>query len=149
MFRWLLFVIVVAGTMCACKEHFESYYPSASSAAKTGAFDHGWLPEMLKPDVMNIDVMNITEWHDFASNESRGRFALDERVLNTLRSSCQPATDMPRKTWSTPEWFPASITRGEAAAHGMLIFRCDNFFVAADKAAATGFFWEDEAVYGR
>ena len=125
--------------MSGCKEKFESYYPSAATAVKAGAFDHGWLPDVLKPD-----VMNIREWHDVASNEVRGSFALNERVLNSLQSSCKPSKDVPRKTWSMPEWFPFSITRGDAGAHGMRIFRCDDFFIAADRTAAAGYFWETQ-----
>src|ERR1700722_19328666 len=83
--RRLLPMIVVVGIMCACREKFESQYPSAADAAKAGEFDRGWLPEVLKPD-----AMNIREWHDIASNEVRGRFALNERVLNRLQSSCKP-----------------------------------------------------------
>src|SRR5258707_8323883 len=90
----LLFLVIVAGIMCACTEKFESRYPSAAAAANAGAFDHGWLPDVLKPD-----VMNIREWHDIASNEVRGRFALNERVLKSLQSSCRPDMDVPRKTW--------------------------------------------------
>ena len=134
--RRLLLLMIIAGIMCACEEKFESYYPSAADAANAGAFDHGWLPEVLKPD-----VMNIKEWHDIDSNEVRGRFALNERVLNSLQSSCKPGLDVPRKTWSMPKWFPASITRGDAAAHSIRIFRCDDFFVAEDTAAAAGYFW--------
>jgi len=132
----LLLLVIVAGIMSGCEEKFESYYPSATAAAKAGVFDHGWLPGVLKPD-----VMNIREWHDIASSEVRGRFALNERVLNSLQSACKPAMDVPRKTWSMPEWFPASIARGDAVVHGMRIFRCDDFFVAVDTAAAAGYFW--------
>jgi hypothetical protein len=122
--------------MCACKEKFESYYPSAAAAAKAGEFDRGWLPDVLKPDVMDIRL-----WYDIDSNEVRGKFALNERVVNSLQSTCTPGIDVPRRSWLMPEWFPASITRGDATAHGIRILRCDNFFVATDTAAATGYFW--------
>jgi hypothetical protein len=134
--RRFLLLVIIAGMMCACQERFESYYPSATAAANLGAFDRGWLPEVLKPD-----VENIREWHDIDSNEVRGRFALNKRVLNSLQSSCRPDFDAPRKTRSMPEWFPTSISRGEATTHGMRIFRCDDFFVAVDAAAANGYFW--------
>jgi hypothetical protein len=136
MIRRFLLVALISGTMCACKEKFESSYSSAADAGKLGAFDHGWLPEVLKPD-----VMNIREWHDIASNEVRGKFALNTRVVNTLQSSCKSDMDIPRKTWSMPDWFPASIYRGNAAADGMRIFRCDEFFVAVDTGASSGYFW--------
>jgi hypothetical protein len=134
--RRFLPLIVVAGLMCACKEKFESRYASAADAAKAGEFDRGWLPEVLK-----ADVMDITEWHDIASNEVRGKFIMNETVLNSLKSSCKAGTDVPRKTWSTPKWFPDAITHGDAAAHGMQVFRCDEFFIAVDKAGAAGYFW--------
>ena len=132
----LLLLMIVAGVMCTCKEKFESNYSSAADAAGAGAFDRGWLPDVLKPD-----VMNIKEWHDIASNEVRGKFALNERVLSSLESSCKPSSDTPRKTWSMPKWFPDSITRGDATGHGMRIFRCDDFFVAVDRAGSSGYFW--------
>jgi hypothetical protein len=135
--RKLSLLVIVVGTMNGCKEKVESNYPSVAIAVKDGAFDRGWLPELLKPD-----VVNIWEWHDIASNEVRGRFALNERVLNRLQSTCKPAVDAPRKSWSMPDWFPESIPHGVAEAHGMRIFRCDNFFIAADAATEAGYFWE-------
>jgi hypothetical protein len=132
---WLL--IIVAGIMSACQEKFESRYPSATAADKAGAFDHGRIPDLLKPD-----VTDIREWYDIASSEVRGRFALNPGVLNRLKSSCTPATDVPRRTRSMPGWFPVSITSGDAAAQGMSVFRCTDFFVATDKSAAAGYFWE-------
>src|SRR5258705_10423142 len=111
--------------------------PSTTAAEKSGAFDHGWIPDLLKPD-----VTDITEWHDIASSEVRGRFALNPGVLNRLKSSCTPATDMPRRTRSMPAWFPVSITSGDAAAQDMSVFRCADFFVALDKLAVAGYFWE-------
>jgi hypothetical protein len=134
--RRLLQLIVFGGIMCACKEKFESQYPSAVDTAKSGEFDRGWLPELLKPD-----VMNIREWHDIASNEVRGRFDLNGRVLNSLNSSCKSAMDVPRKTWSMPDWFPDAITQGKAVAHGMQAFRCADFFVAVGTRTAAGYFW--------
>jgi hypothetical protein len=134
--RRLLALLVVAGIMCACEEKFESQFPSAADATKAGEFDRGWLPVVLKPD-----VVDIREWHDIASNEVRGRFDLNERVLNSLQSSCNSGMDVPRKTLSMPKWFPDSITHGDAAAHGMRVFRCDDFFVAVDKGVAAGYFW--------
>lgn len=134
--RRLLPSIAFLGIMCACTEKFESHYPSAGAAAKAGEFDRGWLPDVLKPD-----AMDIKEWHDIASNEVRGRFDLNDRILSSLQSSCKLSVDVPRKTWSMPKWFPDSITRGDANARGMRIFRCDDFFVAVDKATGTGYFW--------
>ena len=135
--RRLSLLVIFVGTMSGCKEKFESNYSSVAIAVKDGAFDRGWLPELLKPD-----VVNIREWHDIASNEIRGRFALNRRVLDSLQSTCKPAVDVPRKTWSMPEWFPESIPHGNAEAHGMRIFRCKNFFIAADAVAQAGYFWE-------
>jgi hypothetical protein len=134
--RRLLLLITIVGLMCGCKEKFESYYPSAAAAAKAGEFDRGWLPDVLKPDVIDIGL-----WYDIDSNEARGKFALNERVVNSLQSTCKPGMNVPRRSWSMPEWFPASITRGDATAHGIRIFGCDNFFVATDTAAGTGYFW--------
>jgi hypothetical protein len=137
MIRRLWLLIIVAGITSACQEKFESHYPSTTAAEKSGAFDHGWIPDLLKPD-----VTDISEWHDIASSEVRGRFALNPGVLDRLKSSCTPATDMPRRTRSMPEWFPVSITSGDAAAQGMSVFRCADFFVASDKSAVAGYFWE-------
>jgi hypothetical protein len=134
--RRFLLLIVVTGIMCACREKFESHYPSAADATKAGEFDRGWLPVVLKPE-----VVGISEWHNIASNEVRGKFDLNERVLNSLQSSCKSDMDVPRKTRSMPEWFPDSITQGKAVAYGMEVFRCDDFFVAVDTRTATGYFW--------
>jgi hypothetical protein len=131
----LLLLIIATGIMYACKEKFESY-PSAADAVKAGEFDRGWLPDVLKPD-----ATNISEWHDIASNEVRGKFALNERIVKSLQTTCKPGSDVPRKTWSMPAWFPALISSGKAAEHGMQIFRCDDFFVAVDTPAAAGYFW--------
>ena len=132
----LSLLLIIDGMMCACQEKFESYYPSAAAAAKAGAFDRGWLPDVLKPD-----VKDIREWHDIASNEFRGKFVLNERVVNRVQSSCRPGFDVPRKTRSMPEWFPLTISQGEATTHGMRVFRCDDFFVAVDTTTADGYFW--------
>jgi len=132
----LLPLIIAAGIMCACKEKFESYYPSAADAVKAGEFDRGWLPDVLK-----ADVTNIREWHDIASNEVRGKFTLNERVVKGLQTTCKPGSDVPRRTWSMPSWFPASISAGKAGANGTLIYRCEDFFVAVDSAASSGYFW--------
>jgi len=134
--RKLLPLIAFAGIMCACTEKFESHYSSAEAAAKAGEFDRGWLP-----DVLNPDAVDIKEWHDVASNEVRGRFDLNDRILSGLQASCKLSMDVPRKTWSMPEWFPDSITHGDATARGMRIFRCDDFFIAVDTKAAAGYFW--------
>jgi hypothetical protein len=134
----LFLLTIAAGITCACREKFESYYPSAAAAVKAGEFDRGWLPDVLKPD-----VTNIREWHDIASNEVRGKFALNERIVKSLQTTCKPGSDVPRKTWSMPAWFPASISSGKAAEHGMQIFRCDDFFVAVDTTAAARYFWAE------
>jgi hypothetical protein len=134
--RKLLPLIALAGIMCACTEKFESHYASAEAAAKAGEFDRGWLPDVLKPD-----AADIKEWHDIASNEVRGRFDLNDRVVSSLQSSCKLGKDVPRKTWSMPKWFPDSIMSGDATARGMRIFRCDDFFIAVDTKAAAGYFW--------
>jgi hypothetical protein len=122
--RRLLLLIMVAGIMSACQEKFESHYPSATAADKAGAFDHGRIPDLLKPD-----VTDIREWYDIDSSEVRGRFALNPGVLNRLKSSCTPATDVPRRTRSMPEWFPVSITSGDAAAQGMSVFAVLTFML--------------------
>jgi hypothetical protein len=82
--RKLLPLIAFAGIMCACTEKFESHYSSAEAAAKAGEFDRGWLP-----DVLNPDAVDIKEWHDVASNEVRGRFDLNDRILSGLQASCK------------------------------------------------------------
>jgi len=133
----LSFLVIVVATMSACQEEFETHYPSAADAAKAGEFDRGWLPELLKPD-----AADIREWHDIDSNEVRGKFAMNARIHGILESSCSSAKDLPRKTWFMPSWFPSSIYRGDAAAHDIQIFRCNNFFVAEDKTAAVGYFWD-------
>ena len=134
--RRLLPLIVLSAVTGACKEKFESHYSSAVDAAKAGEFDRGWLPEVLKPD-----TMDIREWHDVASNEVRGRFVLNARVVNSLKASCEPGMDVPRKTWSMPKWFPDPITRGDARSRGMQFFRCDDFFIAIDTRGTSGYFW--------
>jgi hypothetical protein len=134
--RRLLLVITLVVFMCACKEKFETYYSSATAAAKAGEFDRDWLPDLLKPDVMDIRL-----WYDIDSNEVRGRFALNERVVRSLGSRCEPGMNVPRKSSSMPEWFPASITSGGSAAHGMQILHCDKFYVAIDTPAGVGYFW--------
>jgi hypothetical protein len=134
--RQISLLIVILVSMNACKEKFESHYSSATDAAKAGEFDRGWLPDVLKPD-----IRNISEWHDVASNEARGRFVLSEEFLNRLRSSCVISADVPRKTSSMPDWFPAAIYRGESSKEGMLIFRCEDFFVAINQQTKNGYFW--------
>jgi len=86
--RRLLLVITLVVFMCACEEKFETYYSSATAAAKAGEFDRGWLPDLLKPDVMDIRL-----WYDIDSNEVRGRFALNERVVRSLGSRCEPGNE--------------------------------------------------------
>lgn len=134
--RRLFLVIVLGGIVCACHENSESQYPSAADAGKAGEFDRGWLPDVLKPD-----VTDIREWHDIASNEARGRFVLNAGVVDRVKASCKPDMDVPRKTWSMPNWFPDSISGGDEVTHGMQVFRCDDFYVAVDSAANEGYFW--------
>jgi hypothetical protein len=103
----LLLLIIAAGIMYACQEKFEkfeSHYPSAADAVKAGEFDRGWLPDVLKPD-----ATNIREWHDIASNEVRGKFAVNERIVKSLQTTCKLGSDVPRKTWSMPAWFPVNL----------------------------------------
>ena len=142
--RKVSLLVIVVGMMSGCKEKFESSYSSVAVAVKDGAFDRGWLPELLKPD-----VVSIKEWHDISSNEIRGRFALNQGVMDRLQSTCTRAVDVPRKTWSMPNWFPESIPQGDAEAHGMRIFRCDNFFIASDVPAQAGYFWEADYPRGK
>jgi hypothetical protein len=136
--------VTFSACMSACRDSAESHYPTAAAAAQAGMFDHGWLPEVLKPDAADITV-----WYDIASNEVRGKFALNPAVTERVRSTCKPASDVPRKTWWMPRWFPASIPAGVAAPTGLQIFRCDDYFVATDRALGKGYFWETEHQYPR
>lgn len=134
---WIM--VPILASMVACKDSVESHYASAASAAQAGMFEHGWLPEILKPDSQDITV-----WYDIASNEVRGKFAMNPALTERVRSICKPANDKPRKTWWMPGWFPASITQGELGEHGLQSFRCDDYFVAVDPHNSDGYFWETE-----
>jgi len=137
---WIL--VTLSAFMTACRDSTESHYPTTVAAAQAGMFDRGWLPEILKPDAGEITV-----WYDIASNEVRGKFALNPAVTERVRSTCKTASDVPRKTWWMPNWFPASITTG--APVGLQIFRCNDYFVATDGAQGKGYFWETERQYPR
>jgi hypothetical protein len=131
-----LLILAVSFTV-GCHEKFEYHYATVVEAAHAGAFDHGWLPNILRPDVTDINV-----WYDTASGEVRGTFVANHALVNRMTSSCSSANDVPRRTRSMPDWFPSSITTGKAASEGVSQFRCTDFFVATDRNGVKGYFWE-------
>jgi hypothetical protein len=133
----LTVVVMVAAVvvMSGCNEQLEKHYPTAATAAQAGAFDHGWIPRVLQPD-----VTDIREWHDLDTNEVRGRFAPNDSVLNRLQSTCKQGGDLPRRVRSAPNWWPDSVNNG-GSAKNTPVFHCDNFFITTDTQKATGYFW--------
>jgi hypothetical protein len=118
MIRTALVLVVGVVTITGCNEQVESHYPVVAAAAQAGAFERGWLPAVLKPD-----VTDIREWHDVDTNEVRGRFVLNDPVLHRLQSDCKQATEVPRHIRSAPSWWPESIP-GDEAATAIPVFRC-------------------------
>jgi hypothetical protein len=137
-------VIFSVSFMFGCKDSVESHYESVAVAAHAGMFDHGWIPQILKPDVRDMVV-----WYDVSSNEVRGKFALNPGVTERIQSLCKPASNRPRRTWWMPGWFPAPINQGGASEHGLQMFRCEDYFVATEPATGNGYFWEMEIQYPR
>ena len=133
-------VLTAASTLLVtgCNELRESHYATSDAATKAGAFERGWLPVVLQPD-----ITDIREWHDLDSNQVRGLFTINHTVLVRMQSECKKSSEVP-PIEPAPEWWPRSKSEGEAET-GVLVVHCGEFFVAIDGANRTGYFWEDRS----
>lgn len=117
--------------LIGCNETPETQYATASAAAQDQAFERGWMPPVLQPDVTDIH-----ETHDIDSNRVVGQFALNGSVLERLQSSCKHASSDPP---SIPaKWLPHVSSE---RLRTLEVVRCDNFFVATDMKNRIGYFW--------
>jgi hypothetical protein len=137
--RKIVVTITSALLLTSCDERRKSHYPTADAATKAGAFERGWLPVVLQPD-----LTDIREWHDLNSNDVRGRFTINHVVLLRMQSECKKSSEIPPIELA-PEWWPRSISEGEAET-GVRVVHCREFFVAIDAANRTGYFWDDHRV---
>lgn len=76
-------ILAVCTIAVGCHETPESRYPTAAAAATAGAFQRGWLPEVLQPD-----ATDIYETHDIDSNRGHGTFAANPHLIHRLDSDC-------------------------------------------------------------
>jgi hypothetical protein len=131
----VVFLIAVALFLMGCDEFPETHYATASDAMQDGAFEHGWLPAVLLPDVMDIH-----EAHTIDSNRRGvGQFALNTALLGRLRATCKPATANPVSPPYIPErWGPYADGQ---RLRTLPVVRCESFFVATDLENRLGYFW--------
>jgi hypothetical protein len=132
--RTVLVMVASLLPVTGCKEQLESRYPSVKTAVQAGAFKRGWLPTVLQPD-----ATDMREWHDLDSSEVRGRFALNDSVLNRLQSACKESLEEP-PVGTGPSWWLHTNLDGKIAA-SFHVVRCDNFFVSTDRENGIGYFW--------
>ena len=117
-------VIVLAMASSACigpfSEDLESHYPDVAAARRQGAFERGWLPDIVPEDATDIWEMhnldtNIT-WACFGIPQGPGglRTLLDKRGAQRVSG---PISDGPPALFGAREWWPRSMARAEIEAY--------------------------------
>jgi len=120
--RFLIGAIAVTFLGCVgpFSEDFESQYPDVNAARADGAFDRGWLPEII-PD----DSIDIREMHNISSSVTWGCFVVPsgtEEVRRKLKSLGAgrvpgPISSGPRGLFRVRAWWPECMTSTSVEAY--------------------------------
>ena len=105
--------IAIFGCVGPFSEDFESQYPDVKAARAAGAFQRGWLPEIVADDSIairemhNIDT-NLT-WGCFVSPSGTEKIREKLKGLGASRSP-GPVSSGPRGLFGVRDWWPQSMT---------------------------------------
>jgi hypothetical protein len=105
-------LLILGGSACALSDDVESHYEGVKAARDRGAFDHGWLPEIIPSDATDIwELHNIdTNWTWACFRTASGPEAV--RALLAQKGAVQmsgPVDKGPSYVLRTYEWWPASM----------------------------------------
>ncbi len=105
-----------------CRERICVEYTDRSSAKRAGAFDRGWLPE-----VIPIDARAIKECHNLDTGETRIHFLLEsEARLKEFEATLGRATDDTNLAPDGWQWWPRELEgllrADQLRAKGYLLF---------------------------
>ena len=109
-----------------CNEQRKTTYDTAASAAKDGAFDRGWLPDVLLPD-----ASDISEDHDLDSNRGEARFQPTAQLEVRVKQQC---SRLPREE-APPGPFHLQ------SQPGIDQYKCGEFMLALDMGHKRGYMW--------
>jgi hypothetical protein len=122
-----------------CDENMKVHYASSEQAASDGAFERGWLPEVLRQG-----ATDISESHDLDSNRGEASFDYSPSLLARLEKTCAkiPPTQ-PIKAPSTPWWSVRSNrpTSAKHSARGINAYHCGSFVIELDTHGHSGEMW--------
>lgn len=112
--------IAFLGCIGPFSEDFESQYSDMNAARTDGAFDRGWLPEIIPND-----SISIREMHNIDTNLTWGCFVIPsgtEKVREKLQGlgasrSQGPVSSGPRGLFGVRDWWPQSMTTTSIEAY--------------------------------
>ena len=119
-----LLCLVLGVVVCRCvgpfSEDFESQYADVGAARREGAFDRGWLPEIVPDEATDIWEMhnidtNLT-WACFSTpHGSASTLALLQKQNATRVSG--PISNGPGGHFGTRKWWPSSMADTQIEAY--------------------------------
>ena len=136
----MFFVFVALVSLVGCGETSQAHYATSADASADRAFERGWLPE-----VMRADVTEIEESHDLDSNHGSATFRYNSQFKARLGSDCNrtPSGEVVRRP--NNKWLKF-MSKGQTPAQPSLknldAYRCGIFVVVLDSGKQLGYVWE-------
>jgi hypothetical protein len=133
------FLLITLLFFAGCEENKRAHYATAADAVKDGAFERGWLPEVLRSDAADIQ-----EFHDLDSNHGGATFRYTGEFVQRLEHLCTQVP--PNESVRSPlaSW-PRFLYEGETAAklksQNIDVYKCDAFNTAVDLGNHLGYVW--------
>ena len=133
-------VLIVVLSFTGCKEEPKTYYATAADASADRAFERGWLPE-----VMRTDVTEIQESHDLDSNHGWATFQYSGQFLARLGSDCvripsDKVVHSPFSTW--PKFMKNDQTSAQLSSKNLNAYKCGTFVTVLDSGKQLGYVWQ-------